>query len=144
MRLTECLAAELAPLNIRVNAISPGFVPTEMHQATLNAGPERAGRMQFQRTQAILRQGGPSMENVVNCVRWMLSPTLDELTGKTISSNFDPWQTTTFKECIPDIVRSDLYALRRINIVNVPSHGRAQPYLTRGLMMSARIRCRQT
>lgn len=138
VRLTECLAAELAPLNIRVNAISPGFVPTEMHQATLEAGPERAGRMQFQRTQAILRQGGPSMENVINCVRWMLSPALDELTGKTISSNFDPWQTTTFMEYIPDIVRSDLYALRRINIVNLPN-GRLRSTLSQPRLDDAEL-----
>jgi NAD(P)-dependent dehydrogenase (short-subunit alcohol dehydrogenase family) len=120
VRLTECLAAELALSNIRVNALAPGFVPTDMHQATLKAGEARAGRMQFQRTQAIMNQPAPAMENVVNCVRMLISPALDELTGKTISSNFDPWPTPTFKTCLPDIVRSDLYTLRRVNVVNLP------------------------
>jgi len=120
VRLTECLAAELAPMNVRVNAIAPGFVPTEMHQATLDAGEERAGRLQFQRTKAILNHPAPSMENVVSCVRTLLSPSMDDLTGKTISSNFDPWQTSVFHESLPDIVRSDLYTLRRVNVVNLP------------------------
>ena len=130
VRLTECLAGELAPLNIRINAIAPGFVPTPMHEATLAAGEERAGRMHYQRTHAILRQGGPSMDHVINCVQRMLLPTLDDLTGKTISSNFDPWETAIFKECLPDIVRSDLYTLRRINIVNLPD-GRLRETLSR-------------
>jgi NAD(P)-dependent dehydrogenase (short-subunit alcohol dehydrogenase family) len=130
VRLTECLAGELAPLNIRINAIAPGFVPTPMHEATLTAGQERAGRMQYQRTHAILRQGGPSLDHVINCVRMMILPALDELTGKTISSNFDPWETAIFQECLPDIVRSDLYTLRRINIVNLPN-GRLRDTLSR-------------
>jgi NAD(P)-dependent dehydrogenase (short-subunit alcohol dehydrogenase family) len=120
VRLTECLAAELAPQNINVNAIAPGMVATEMHNATLAAGEERAGRLQYRRTKAILEQVQPSMGNVVKCVRMMLSPVLDELTGKTISSNFDPWQTQVFLRTLPEIVRSDLYTLRRVNVVNLP------------------------
>jgi len=57
---------------------------------------------------------------VVNCVKVLMSPSMDELTGKTLSSNFDPWQTRTFREFLPDIVRSDLYTLRRVNVVNLP------------------------
>lgn len=120
VRLTECLATELAPQNISVNAIAPGMVPTEMHNATLAAGEERAGRLQYRRTKAILEQAQPSMGNVVRCVRMMLSPSLDDLTGKTISSNFDPWQTQVFLSSLPEIVRSDLYTLRRVNVVNLP------------------------
>jgi NAD(P)-dependent dehydrogenase (short-subunit alcohol dehydrogenase family) len=130
VRLTECLAGELAPLNIRINAIAPGFLPTPMHEATLKAGQERAGRMQYQRTLAILRPGALSMDHVINCIRMMILPALDELTGKTISSNFDPWETPIFGECLPDIVRSDLYTLRRINIVNLPE-GRLRETLSR-------------
>ena len=120
VRLTECLAVELASSNIRVNALAPGFVPTDMHQATIQAGEARAGRMQVQRTRAIMSQRAPVMENLVNCILAMISPSFDELTGKTISSNFDPWQTSTFKTSLPDIVRSDLYTLRRVNVVNLP------------------------
>jgi NAD(P)-dependent dehydrogenase (short-subunit alcohol dehydrogenase family) len=130
VRLTECLASELALHDIRINAIAPGFVPTPMHEATLAAGQERAGRMQYQRTQAILQLGGPSMEQVVNCIRMMILPAFDDLTGKTISSNFDPWDTPVFSESLPDIARSDLYTLRRINVVNLPD-GRLREMLSR-------------
>jgi hypothetical protein len=50
--------------------------------------------------------------------------------GKTISSNFDPWEAPTFREDLTDIVRSDLYTLRRINIVNLPD-GRLRETLAR-------------
>src|SRR5262249_53202 len=88
----------LAPSNIRVNALAPGFVPTDMHQATLKAGEARAGRMQFQRTQAIMNQAAPAMENVVDCVRMLISPALDELTGRTSHPNLEPWPSADVQE----------------------------------------------
>jgi NAD(P)-dependent dehydrogenase (short-subunit alcohol dehydrogenase family) len=120
VRLTECTADELYPVGIRVNCVAPGFIATEMHKATLAAGESRAGRLQFRRTQSILEQGGAPMENVVECVRALISPTMDELSGKTISSSFDPWQTGAFRASVDEISRSDLYTLRRVNIVNLP------------------------
>lgn len=120
VRLTECMAAELAPKGISVNAIAPGIVATPAHAATLNAGEERAGALYYRRTKLMLEEGGAPMNNVVECVRALLSPNLHGLTGKTISANFDPWRTEAFKGHVDAITRSDLYAMRRINIVNLP------------------------
>jgi 3-oxoacyl-[acyl-carrier protein] reductase len=120
VRLTECLAQELAADGIRVNAISPGLVPTEMHNATIEAGEERAGRLQFRRTRAIIEQAESSMDNLVRCVRTLISPATDGLSGKAISANFDPWQTQVFLDLLPEIAQSDLYTMRRVNVVNLP------------------------
>jgi len=120
VRLTECLAVELFADGITVNAVAPGIMASEIHAATLSAGPERAGKLQYQRTQTILRDGGAPMENVVDCVRSLISPAMSGLTGKTISSNFDPWATPAFEAYSLDITGSDLYSMRRINVVNLP------------------------
>ena len=42
-RLSENLASELAGCGVRVNCVAPGFVATDIHEATLAAGPELAG-----------------------------------------------------------------------------------------------------
>ena len=120
VRLTECLAGELAPRGIAVNALAPGFVATSAHQATLAAGPERAGALHYRRTEAILADGGANMADVIGCVRVLLAPETHGLTGKTISANFDPWQTEPFRQWITEITCSDLWTMRRQNIVNLP------------------------
>jgi NAD(P)-dependent dehydrogenase (short-subunit alcohol dehydrogenase family) len=119
VRLTECLAAELRQHNIRVNAVSPGFIATDIHKSTIAAGEERAGRLQYRRTLALMQDDGPALEEFMNCIRAMLSPSFDHLTGKTISANFDPWQTDAFRDHIDDITSSDLYTMRRINLPNL-------------------------
>ena len=53
-------------------------------------------------------------------IKALISPRARGLTGKTISANFDPWRTEAFFERLADITRSDLWTMRRVNIVNLP------------------------
>jgi NAD(P)-dependent dehydrogenase (short-subunit alcohol dehydrogenase family) len=125
IRLTETLAIELAPHGISVNAIAPGFVRTDAQKSILNAGPDRAGAVQFRRAERLMKSTDIESEkrkiaSVYQCIRALMSPSYYNLTGKTISTNFDPWSTDAFREHIDDITRSDLYTLRRTNLVNLP------------------------
>ena len=119
VRLTECLADELAAEGIAVNAVAPGMVATEIHAATLAIGPELAGSAHYERTQAMLRGGGVPMEVPLGCVRFLLSSAADGLTGKTISANFDPWAKEAFRAHLAEIAASDVYTMRRLNPVNL-------------------------
>jgi 3-oxoacyl-[acyl-carrier protein] reductase len=119
VRLTECLAEELQPRGIAVNAIAPGFVATEIHAATLAAGEALAGTAHYEATQKTLRDGGARLETVVECIRFLLGPQARGLTGKTISANFDPWRSEEFGAHVDDLVQSDVWTMRRINVVNL-------------------------
>lgn len=119
VRLTETLAAELAPLRIAVNAVAPGFVNTEIHDATLAAGSEKAGTDYYEETLRKLKGDAVPIEVPVACVRFLISERASGLTGKTLSASFDPWSSPDFQERIFEINQSDLYTMRRINLVNI-------------------------
>ncbi|MBN2545004.1 MAG: SDR family oxidoreductase [Spirochaetes bacterium] len=118
VRLSENMAVELKSDGVKVNCIAPGFVATELHEATLKAGESTAG-IQYRITKEKLEIGSVPVEVPVNCVRFLISNDAGELTGKTISANFDKWHNKVFKNYIKEINDSDLYTLRRINIVNL-------------------------
>jgi NAD(P)-dependent dehydrogenase (short-subunit alcohol dehydrogenase family) len=76
--ITVGLAREVAAEGIRVNAVAPGLIETEIHAAAGDAGrPARlAASIPMQRT--------GSAEEVAQCVLWLLSPAASYVTGATI------------------------------------------------------------
>lgn len=118
VRFSENIAVELAELGVQVNSIAPGFVATELHDATLKAGRERAG-MQYDSTIKKIKEGGVPIERIIACIKFLISDESNGLTGKTISVSFDTWDTVVFRKAIKEIDSSDLYTLRRINLINL-------------------------
>lgn len=124
VRLTETLAIELLNRGISVNAVAPGFIPTKAHKAILDAGPAKAGAVQFKRAERLFNDHIGALTDqrlgtVIKCIRALISSEYRGLTGKTISANFDPWSTSKFRAQIRNINKSDLYTMRRINVVNL-------------------------
>ncbi len=75
--MTKALAVELAPHNIRVNCIAPGFISTNMSSAALDKDPERRGRV-ISRT-PMGRLGNPS--EVAEAAYFLVSPKASFITG---------------------------------------------------------------
>ena len=126
--LTETLAQELSSRGIAVNAVAPGFVSTEIHDATLRAGV-RSGRAHLAKTRQLLREGAVPMTIPIGLVRFLVSPEADGLTGKTISARFDPWDAEIFRRHITQINKSELYTQRRVNLENLPTRQRGSAWV---------------
>ncbi len=113
VRFTEVLADELRPRKIRVNAIAPGVLPTELLRSVLHAGAERAGERDYAAARAALERSDPyAFEAPARLCVWLASPEASEITGKFLSAVWDPWPE--LPQHMDDLVNSDVYTLRRI------------------------------
>jgi NAD(P)-dependent dehydrogenase (short-subunit alcohol dehydrogenase family) len=82
-QLTRCTALELAAQGVRVNAVCPGVVVTELHTVT-NAVPDYAGFLERSKTTHPLgRVGQP--EEVASLILFLLSAEAGWITGSTVS-----------------------------------------------------------
>jgi NAD(P)-dependent dehydrogenase (short-subunit alcohol dehydrogenase family) len=114
VRLTENLASELSDHGVRVNAVAPGFVMTDMQAGIMRAGPDLAGSDYFERTRKALEERtGDSPERAASLVDFLLSPEADGITGRLISAQWDPWEDESFRERLR--ADADLATLRRID-----------------------------
>jgi hypothetical protein len=117
---------------VRVNSVSPGFVATEIHAATLRAGPELAGAGYFADTAQRLEDGGDSALRAAELTAFLLEDAANGITGRLLSAQWDPWEDATFQQRLRD--EPDLAKIRRIDDVffapavnaNRPPHGRSR------------------
>ena len=81
--LTRCAALDLAPHGVRVNAVTPGVVVTELHTVA-NAVPDYAAFLERSKTTHPLgRVGQP--EEVASLILFLLSDEASWITGVTYS-----------------------------------------------------------
>lgn len=76
--MTAGLARELAPVGIRVNAVRPGFIYTDMHAA--GGEPDRVDRL----SSGIPLQRGGEPEEVARAIIWLLSDAAAYAVGSVI------------------------------------------------------------
>lgn len=109
VRLVENLAQD----GIRINAVAPGFVATDIHRGTIEAGPERAGADYFDSTASQVREGGVPPELAAELVAYLMSDAAKEVSGRLISAPWDPWKEEGFASSIAE--DPDFGRLRRID-----------------------------
>lgn len=83
-QLTRCAALDLAPLGVRVNAVNPGVVVTNLHR---RGGMDEARYAAFlahsKTTHPLGRPGTP--EEIADLIAFLVSPKSSWMTGETIS-----------------------------------------------------------
>ena len=78
--LTKSVARELASRNIRVNAVAPGFIDTDM-----TAALPVAARQKLQEMIPLARLG--TAQDVADCVAWLASDRASYVTGEVVRVN---------------------------------------------------------
>jgi len=112
VRLTETIAAEAGRYGIRANAVAPGAMNTEMHDAVLRAGPALAGETEYRKALEQAERGGVPPATAAELAVFLASDAAAGINGKLISAVWDPWQSLASRA--EELAKSDVYTLRRI------------------------------
>jgi NAD(P)-dependent dehydrogenase (short-subunit alcohol dehydrogenase family) len=93
--LVRSFSAELAPTDVQVNAICPGWVETDMARQGIDAIVEATGMSREEAVAEAMkpvplgRMGQP--EDIAGTVRYLLSPDARGVTGQAIDQNMGAW-----------------------------------------------------
>jgi 3-oxoacyl-[acyl-carrier protein] reductase len=112
VRLTETVAAEAGRYGIRANAIAPGAMNTEMHDAVLRAGPALAGETEYRKALEQAEHGGVPSATAAELAVFLASDAAAGINGRLISAVWDPWKNLAIHAA--ELAKSDVYTLRRI------------------------------
>jgi NAD(P)-dependent dehydrogenase (short-subunit alcohol dehydrogenase family) len=112
VRFSEILARETIKLNIQVNCVAPGALSTDMLGAVLKAGPEKAGKKEYDQALKLKESSGATIERATALCVFLASTASDGITGKLISAVWDPWED--LPKHVDDLIETDIYTLRRI------------------------------
>lgn len=80
-QMTKVMAIDLAPHNIRVNAVAPGYIRTDMVQDLINEGTLDEKRL----TNRIPANDLGTPAHIASCVSWLASDQAAYVTGETIT-----------------------------------------------------------
>ncbi|MBG0744583.1 MAG: SDR family oxidoreductase [Cylindrospermopsis raciborskii KL1] len=112
VRFVETLAEEVREFGIDVNAIAPGALNTRLLDEVLDSGPEKVGRVFYERALKQKESGGSPLDVGVRLAVFLASDVSRGITGKLISAVWDRWEDWPFH--LDELNKSDIYTLRRI------------------------------
>lgn len=112
VRLTETLAREMAPHNIEVNCVAPGFVATRLHEQTLAAGEELAGKDFLAYTKDQMEKGGVPAAMGATAAAFLISDAAKGITGRFVAAPYDDWRD--WPRHLEAFEGSDIFTLRRV------------------------------
>ncbi len=112
VRFTETLAEEVKPFGIDVNAIAPGAMKSAMTDAVIAAGPEKAGRGEYDGALKLGLETAGAVSRAARLCVFLASPASDGISGRLISAAWDPWETLAAHRA--ELAGTDVYTLRRI------------------------------
>lgn len=113
VRFTETLAAECRDMGIRVNAVAPGIMPSDILRHIVKAGQDSAGEKEFAAAMKSLSQTGTeAFRPAVECIHFLCDTESTEISGRLVSAAWDNYRA--WPEHAKELCESDLYTLRRI------------------------------
>ncbi len=108
---TETLAVEVKRDNIQVNSIAPGAINTSITDYTIGQGLDKVGEEMYRRLLTQKKQGGDSLQSVLDLVIFLSSEKSSHITGRLLSAKWDKIDMLE-KQKGED---NDLFKLRRID-----------------------------
>lgn len=112
VRFVETLAEEVREYGIDVNAIAPGALNTRMLDEVIEAGPDKVGKVFYERSLKQKEGGGSPLDVGAGLAVFLGSDASNGITGKLISAVWDRWKD--WPAHLEDLNKSDVYTLRRI------------------------------